>query len=162
MEFTKVKKILALSLALLAVSTVAEANQLVFLQSVRRPIGPTFRGVVVALKHSGFKVVKRINIGQKLAGAAKHFHWKNYNESHLTGIRTVIFCNAKFANAIANADPAMLAVCPLHLTFVQQGDLTRVEFVKPAEIARGTKAEVAARQLQEKVIAAIHQGFFTK
>ena len=155
-------KILALSLALLTVSTVANANQMVFIQSVKRPIGPTFHSVVGALNHSGFKVVKRINIGRKLAGAAKHFHWKNYNESHLTGIRTVIFCNAKFANAIANADPAMLAVCPLHLTLIHQGDLTEVEFVKPAEVARGTKAEAVARRLQDKVIAAVRRGLSAK
>ncbi|MHB1951255.1 MAG: DUF302 domain-containing protein [Acidiferrobacteraceae bacterium] len=157
MEPVGVKR-LALGLALLTFSTLALAGENVFVLSVRRPIGPTFRSVVSGLSHSGFKVVKRINIGKKLAGAARRFHWKDYNENHLQGIRSVVFCNGKFANAIGNADPAMLAVCPLHLTLVQQGDLTRIEFVKPAAIARGTKAEGIARRLQQKIIAAIHKG----
>ena len=151
-------KHLVLCLALVLVAPIAAANQNVFLQSVKRPIGPTFRHVVAALRHSGFKVVARINVGKKLAMAAKRFHWKRYNENHLKGIRSVVFCNGKFANAIGNADPSMLVVCPLHLTLIQQGDFTQVEFVKPAVIVRGTRAEASVLKLQEKIIAAVRTG----
>lgn len=148
-----------MGLALLAVvPSVLAAESSIAVQSVKRPIGPTFKSVVSALKHSGFKVVKKINISKNLGKAAKHFHWTDYNQNHLTGIRTVVFCNAKFANAISNADPSMMALCPLHVTLVQQGAWTRVEFVKPAVIAEGSRAEGVAVKLQEQIEAAIRKG----
>lgn len=156
-------KRMLMGLALLAAvpaALAAESN--VMVQSVQRPIGPTFKSVVAALKHSGFKVVKKINIGKKLGMAAKHFHWTDYNRNHLGGVRTAVFCNAKFANAISNADPEMMALCPLHVTLIQQGAWTRVEFIKPAAIARGTRAEGVALKLQAKIEAAIRMGLAAK
>lgn len=155
-------KRLLLCFALLAAAPVAFSDSNVYVQSVQKPIGPVFAHVVAALKHSGFKVVNKIDIGKKLGGAARHFHWKDYNQNHLKGIRTVIFCNAKFANAIGNADPEMLAVCPLHVTLFQQGDITRIEFVKPAVIAQGTKAEGPATKLQDKIIVALKKAVAAK
>ena len=156
-------KRLFVALALLAsASCVFAADSNIGVLSTERPIGPVFKNVVMALQHSGFKVVNKIDISRKLAGAAKHFHWKDYNLNHLAGIRTVVFCNPGFANAISNADPGMMALCPLHVTLVQEGAWTRVEFIKPAAIARGTKAESVATKLQAHIEMALHHALAAK
>ena len=130
----------------------------VFVAGVKQPMGKTFPSVVQALQKNGFRVVMKIDVGKKLAFVAKKFHWKDYNLNHLTAIRSIVFCNAKYANAISNADPQMMALCPLHVTLVQQGGVTQVEFVKPAELAKGTKAARPAEELQEHVIHALEAG----
>lgn len=143
-----------LFLGLLAMAPLALASNAVSVRQVQKPVGEVTRSLVSALQKDGFKVVKKINIGKKIGEAAKRGHWKDYNENHLAGVRTVIFCNAKFANAIANADPDMVALCPLHMTLVQQGDATKIEFVRPSVVAEGSKAEPVARKLEAKIEAA--------
>ena len=56
---------------------------------------------------------------------------------------------------ISNADPAMLALCPLHLTFTQTAARVTVLFVRPAVIVQGSKAEAPEKELEEKVIKTI-------
>ncbi len=156
------KRLLVALVLLASASSVFAADSSVGVLSTKRPIGPVFKRVVMALQHSGFKVVNKIDISRNLSMAAKHFHWKDYNVNHLAGIRTVVFCNAGFANAISNADPDMMALCPLHVTLVQEGDWTRVEFLKPAAIARGTKAEGVAMKLQGHIEMALHRALEAK
>ncbi|MHB1590560.1 MAG: hypothetical protein ACYCTW_03375 [Sulfuricella sp.] len=59
---------------------------------------------------------------------------------------------------ISNADPAMLALCPLHLTLTQKAVRVSVLFVRPGVIAQGSNAEAPAKELEEKVIKTIESG----
>ena len=70
----------------------------------------------------------------------------------------MVFCNGPFAIKISNADPAMLALCPLHLTFTQKAGRVSVLFVRPGVVALGSKAEASAKELEEKVIKTIENG----
>lgn len=70
----------------------------------------------------------------------------------------MVFCNGPLAVKISNADPAMLALCPLHLTLTQKAGRVSVLFVRPGAVAQGSKAEAPAKELEEKVINAIESG----
>ena len=59
---------------------------------------------------------------------------------------------------ISNADPTMLALCPLHLTLTQKAKRVTVLFVRPGVIAQSSKAEASAKELEDKVIKAIESG----
>ena len=83
---------------------------------------------------------------------------KNFNLNRLEGIKSMVFCNGPLAVKISNADPTMLAMCPLHLTFTQKAGRVTVLFVRPGVIAQGSKAEAPAKELEEKVIKAIESG----
>lgn len=76
----------------------------------------------------------------------------------LEGIKSMVFCNGALAIKISNADPTMLALCPLHLTLTQKAGRVSVLFVRPGVIAQGSKAEAPVKELEEKVIKAIESG----
>lgn len=84
---------------------------------------------------------------------------KDFNLNQLEGIKSMVFRNGPLAVKISNADPAMLALCPLHLTFTQKAGRVSVLFVRPGVIAQGGKAEAPAKELEEKVTKAIESSF---
>jgi uncharacterized protein (DUF302 family) len=83
---------------------------------------------------------------------------EDYNRNGLERIRSMVFCNAWWANRVANADPDMLALCPLHLSLTHKDGETTVVFLRPDVIARGSAAEAVSKELTELVVAAIEQG----
>ena len=83
---------------------------------------------------------------------------KDFNLNQLEGIKSMVFCNGPLAVKISNADPAMLALCPLHLTLTQKAGRVTVLFVRPGVLALGGKAEAPAKELEDKVIKAIESG----
>jgi hypothetical protein len=52
----------------------------------------------------------------------------------------------------------MLALCPLHITMTHKDGVTKVLFVRPDVVAKGTKAEKIAGELTRDVIKAIKEG----
>jgi uncharacterized protein (DUF302 family) len=83
---------------------------------------------------------------------------KDFKLNRLECIKSMVFCNAPLAVKISNADPTMLATCPLHLTLTQKAGRATILFVRPGVIAQGSKAEAPAKELEEKVIKAIESG----
>ena len=94
------------------------------------------------------------NIGNNLASFAERWG-DEYNRSGLDGIRSMVFCNAWYANQVSNADPSMLALCPLHITLVEKQGNTTILFARPSEIAQGSAAVDIARELEDSVIQAL-------
>lgn len=94
------------------------------------------------------------NIGKNLDGMATRFG-KDYNLNKLEDIRNMVFCNAAFANRLSNADPAALALCPLHITLIQKAGQTTVLFVKPGMVAQGSPAQAVAREIETEVVRSI-------
>ena len=95
---------------------------------------------------------------ENLTKFAKKNAVKDFNLNQLEGIKSMVFCNGALAVKISNADPTMLAMCPLHLTLTQKAGRAFILFVRPSFIARGSKAEASAKELEEKVIKAIESG----
>ena len=57
---------------------------------------------------------------------------KKFNTSALENVRTMVACNGKLGNAVMNADPSMMAYCPVRLTLTEKDGKTSVLFVRPS------------------------------
>ncbi len=118
------------------------------------PLGRAWTAVYQALENERLWVVFEADIGAALEGMAARLG-EDYNRNRLEGIRSMVFCSARHANAVANADPRMLALCPLHLTLYGRDGQTHVVFVRPGVVAAGSPAAPVAAGLEQKVGAAI-------
>ena len=151
------KSTLILLLALVNFNALAESPA-VYEKSFDQNLDTAYKRVYKALEGNGFKVVYEIDMQENLTKFAAKNAIKDFNLNQLEGIKSMVFCNAPLAVKISNADPAMLALCPLHLTFTQKAGRVSVLFVRPGVIAQGSKAEAQAKELEEKVIKTIEGG----
>lgn len=151
-------KHIALFLAgLLLQGTALAQSQMVYEKQVKGELEVTYKQVFNALENNGYYVVFEPNLGKNLA----HFkeRWgKDYNKNNLEAIRSMVFCNAWYANAISNADPQLLALCPLHISLVYKEGVTRILFIRPSLVASGSAAEKVALELEQDVIRTIESG----
>ena len=151
------KSTLILLIALVSLSASA-GSPTVYERSVDQNLDTAYKRVYKALEANGFKVVYEIDMQDNLTKFAEKNAVKDFNINKLEGIKSMVFCNGPFAIKISNADPAMLALCPLHLTFTQKAGRVSVLFVRPGVVALGSKAEASAKELEEKVIKTIENG----
>ena len=97
------------------------------------------------------------NIGANLEGFAERWG-DNYNRKRLSGIRSMVFCNAWYANAISNVEPGLLSLCPLHITLFHKAGTTSIVFTRPTHTGTGSKATVLLKELEADVSKAIEAG----
>ena len=129
----------------------------VYKKTVKAEFAATYKKVFSALENNGYFVVFEPNIGKNLS----HFEqrWgKNYNKNELEAIRSMVFCNAWYANEVSNLDPDMMALCPLHITLTHKKGITAILFVRPSQVAAHSQAKDIAEELEQDVIRAIEQG----
>ena len=151
------KTIFTLLLAIVSLNTLAETPA-VYEKSFDQSMDTAYPRVQKALEDNGFKVVYELDMLDNLTKYAEKNAVKDFNLNKLEGIKTMVFCNGPLAVKISNADPAMLALCPLHLTLTQKAGRVTVLFVRPGMTAQGSKAEAPAKELEEKVIKTIESG----
>lgn len=121
---------------------------------IEAPFERAYQQVYAALEEHRFFVVFEPDIQRNLAGFAERWG-DDYNRNKLDGIRSMVFCNAWYANQVSNADPAMMALCPLHVTLIHKAGETRVLFISPVAVAKGSGAEAIARELEAAVVEAM-------
>ena len=146
-----------LALTLMLLSLVAQAESAIYKTSIKGDFDAINSAVYEALEENRLFVVFEPNIGANMQGFAERWG-EDYNRNRLEQIRSMVFCNAWWANRVANADPDMLALCPLHLSLTHKAGETPVLFLRPDALARGSAAEGVATELTELVIKAIDQG----
>lgn len=143
---------------LMAAGTVpAAAADPVFRTDVDRPMEAVYPAVKTALEEAKFFVVFEANIGKNLARFQERWG-EDYNRSELAGIRSMVFCNGWYANRVSNADPDMLALCPLRLTVVERAGTSRILFARPSRLAGDSPAKGVLKEAERAVIAAIRNG----
>ena len=146
---------LILTLALLSLISASWANSpMIYEKQVKGKMEETYKQVFNALENNGYYVVFEPNIGKNLAHFKKRWG-KDYNKNKLESIRSMVFCNGWYANQVGNADPQMLALCPLHISLVHKEGVTRILFVRPSLVATGSPAEKVALELEQDVIRTI-------
>jgi uncharacterized protein (DUF302 family) len=144
-----------LLILLMWVSPFAQAaDETVFSYSINKPLNEVYDRVYKELEQQGFYVVFEANIGKNLSNFADKWG-EDYNRSKLDGIRSLVFCNGWYANQVSNADPAMLAICPLHITLIEKAGATTALFVRPSVIAANSPAHAVLSQVETKIINAI-------
>jgi len=150
-------RILALSLLLTAAATARAELPGVLHWEVGRDLDTVYLNVYNALEENRFYIVFEPNIGKNLAGFAEHWG-KDYNRNGLTGIRSMVFCSAWYANAISNVEPQLLSLCPLHITLYEKAGTTSVVFSRPVHTGAGSRALELLRELESEVAGAIEAG----
>ena len=151
------KTIFAIVLVLASLSVRAEVSA-VYEKSVNQNLDTAYAQVKKALEGNGFKVVYELDMMENMNKFAEKNAVKDYNSNKLEAIKSLVFCNGALSIKISNADPAMLALCPLHVTFTQKTGHATVLFVRTGALAQGSKAEAPAKELEEKVIKTIESG----
>ena len=150
----KILPLLMLTGLILAPSTSLQADQSsknnssIYVKIIKADFGKTYKKVYKALEDSNFYVVFEPNIGKSISGFAKRWG-KDYNQNKLEEIQSMVFCNGWYANKVSNADPEMLALCPLHLTMTHKKGITSILFVRPGKIAASSKAAGIAPRSRE-------------
>jgi uncharacterized protein (DUF302 family) len=147
-------------LFVLLVCTPAWSAGTVYQKTTDAAMEETYRRVYEKLEANRFYVVFEPDIGANLSGFADRWG-EDYNRNRLTAIRSMVFCNAWYANQVSNADPDMLALCPLHITLTEKDGRTTVLFSRPTVIARGSGAEKIAAEIEDGVIRSLEQALAT-
>ena len=132
-------------------------NPAVYRQQVDKALVEVYDQLYKSLEDARFFVVFEPNIGNNLARFAEKWG-DDYNRNNITEIRSMIFCNAWYANKVSNLDPEMLGFCPLHLTLIERDGKTTVLFNRPGAIAKNSPAQEVLLQIESEVIEAIRQG----
>jgi len=151
------RKLVLISTMLISMTTNASSPQAIFIAEKKADFETTYQSVYKSLEENKFFVVFEPDIGANLARFGKN--WGNdYNQNKIERIKSMMFCNGWYANKVSNVDPDMLALCPLHVTVTHKQGLTKVLFVRPDFIAKGTRAESVANEITQGVIEAIKRG----
>lgn len=133
------------------------ANTTVFELTVAKPMTEVYPSVSRSFEDSRFFVVEEINIGKSLSGFAEKWG-SEYNHNGLSEIRSMVFCNGWYANQVSNLDPAMLGLCPLHLTLYEKDGHSTVLFNRPTVISVGSPANALLLEIEQEVIEIIKKG----
>lgn len=145
--------LLAINLLLMNLSAQA-VESAVYKQSVSAAMDKVYPAVYEALEEARFFVVFEPNIGKNLKRFSERWG-ENHNRNKLDSIRSMVFCNAWYANAVSNADPDMLALCPLRLSLYEKQGVTSVVFARPSITAQKSKAKPVLLEAELDIIKAI-------
>jgi len=145
----------------IALTTAQAASPNVFEHTAEKTMEQVYGPLYKALEDEGFYVVFEANIGRNLSRFADKWG-ENYNRNKLDGIRSMVFCNGWYANAVSNADPSLLALCPLRLTLVEREGKTTALFAKPTAIAADSPARKVLHRIENEVITVIKQSMALK
>ena len=129
----------------------------VFKQQANAPMEKVYPAVYKALEDARFFVVLEPVISDNLQRFAERWG-DNYNRNQLSSIRSMVFCNAWYANEVSNADPDMLALCPLRIGLYEKQGNTYVVFARPSVIAASSPAKKVILEAEQDVIKAIKAG----
>jgi len=140
-------------LLMIGFAAVAEVPS-VYKTTVTLDLDSTYEKVRGGLEEKRFWVVFEADMGARMARFAERWG-DDYNRSKLSGVKSMVFCHIWWTNQIANADPDMLAMCPLHLSLYERDGRTTVVMLRPSVLAKGSRAEEKAAELESELIAII-------
>lgn len=140
---------LALSLFLIPLVPRAEPAG-VFKLNVPMEVGAAYDRIYKALESERFWVVLEADMGEQMARQAAKLG-ADYNRNRLGAIKAMVFCNIQWTNRLANADPDLLALCPLHLTVFERDGATYVVMPRLSAMAQGSPGASPATELEAVV-----------
>lgn len=126
----------------------------VYEKTVSAPMDSVYPALHEALEERRFWVIFEPDIGRNIAGMAERWG-DDYNRRELSGIRAMAVCNPWYTNQIANLDPAMLALCPLHISLVEKDGKTTILLLLPASVAGDSPATTVLKDVEKALVEAI-------
>jgi uncharacterized protein (DUF302 family) len=149
--------VLALAFALLTTSVHA-APEAIYKRQVTQGFDETYKALYAALEKEELWVTFEADMLARMRRFAESWG-PEFNQNELTGVRAMVYCNIWWTNRIANADPDMLAMCPLHISVIGHGGKTTILMLRPSVLARGSQAEGVAATLESELIGIIERTF---
>jgi uncharacterized protein (DUF302 family) len=150
-------RLMVLALVLVATPLPA-APEAVYRKPVPLSFDAAYRALYAALEDKKFWVVFEADLLARMRRFADRWG-EDFNRHDLTAARVMVFCNIWWTNRIANADPSMLAMCPLHLAVIEQDGQTVILMLRPSILARDSEAETVAGTLEAELIGLIERTF---
>ena len=129
-------------------------NPLIYDRTVQGEMDEVYKKVFTGLGNNSYFVIFEPNLGKNLSHYAKRWT-DDYNKNKLNSIRSIVFCNAWYANKISNIDPSLLALCPLHITLYSKNKETHILFVRPGRVAGNSPAQDVAKEMEDDIIRTI-------
>jgi hypothetical protein len=142
---------------LMLIATSVSAGEAIYVKTTTAATDEVYTQVYKALEEERFWVVFEANIGENNKRFAEKWG-EEYNSSGLTAIRSMVVCNGWWANAVGNADPEMLALCPLRVNLTAKDGITSVLFARPTHFAGSSPAKEVLAEIEEIIIGAIDRG----
>lgn len=133
----------------------------VYSRSTSLPLDQAYTRVYEALEAERFWVVFEANMGSRMAKMRERWG-DDYNRNGLAGVRSMVFCNIDWTHRIANADPKLLALCPLHLSVYEQNGHSFVVMPRPSAIAVGSPGAATAEELESQLTGIINAALATE
>lgn len=145
-------------LALLLVhSAVWAENSTVFEVTVNKPMSQVYPNMLSSIDESRFYLFLELNIGKNLSNFSEKWG-DDYNQSGLSAIRSIVFCNGWYANQVSNKDPKLLGLCPLHITLIEKDGKTTALFNRPTVTSKSSPAHEIVVNIEQEVIKMIKNG----
>ncbi len=151
-----IRHVLLLLLVLVSMPLQAEQPPVVRM-SADASMEKVYPAVFQALENARFYVVFEPYISKNLQRFSGRWG-DNYNRNQLDSIRSMVFCNAWYANEVSNKDPDMLGLCPLRIGLYEKQGKTYVLFARPSVMAEGSPAKPVLVEAETEVIEAIRKG----
>lgn len=126
----------------------------IFQVSVPLPADTAYQRLYDGLEAHGYYVIFEPNMGKSLAGLRERFG-ADYNRNGLEVMRSLVFCNPNKTNQMSNLDPALLALCPLHVTLTHKAGVSTAHFARVSTLAKGSAGETAVREIETEITAIV-------
>ncbi|MCB1734782.1 MAG: DUF302 domain-containing protein [Gammaproteobacteria bacterium] len=120
-----------------------------------------YQRVYQALEGERFWVVFEADMGSRMEKMREQWG-DDYNRNQLSGVRSMVFCNIDWTHRVANADPTLLALCPLHLSVYRQAGMTTVVMPRPSTLAAGSAGIDDAVALEQALTKLIRDALTTE
>ena len=141
-------------LLLMLCSSLHATTPAIYTRTTDMALDQAYKAIYSALEARRFWIVFEADLGERMARFKDR--WGDaYNRSQLSGARSLVFCNIWWTNALASADPDMLALCPLHISLYEKDGQTSIVMARPSIIAKGSKAERQALELEQELTGII-------
>lgn len=149
-----------LSALLLLLATTASADNGIYIKNTKAASDTVYNEVYKALEAERFWVVFEANIGENNKRFADKWG-DDYNRNGLSAMRSMVVCNGWWANAVSNADPEMVALCPLRVNLTAKDGTTSVLFARPTRFSGSSPAKEIIAEIEQTIIGAIDKGVAT-
>ncbi len=152
------KSIAFVLFALLFSGSVLADTPAIYSKTVNQEMDAAYKALYETLEDQQFWVVFEPDMGSRMQRMAKKWG-DNYNLNNLDGVRSMVFCNINWTHRLANVNPELLALCPLHMTLYSKQGKTTITMLRPSVIAKGAIGEADAAALDKELVQIIEHTF---
>jgi uncharacterized protein (DUF302 family) len=130
------------------------ASSSIYKVSVKENFNSALQNLKKTLEEQNLYIIFKADISGTLA-RMKGKLGKNYNKKGYEAVKSIIICNPFYANDVMNADPDMMALCPLKIMLMSKNGKTTALFVLPSKLAKKSPAKKILIEVEKRVKIAL-------